>query len=184
MNFSLKRLVDDHLNLKYTLQVLARRVQQCKCSEDILDSSEFIMATLDYLCDYPQQFHHPIEERLIRFLEEDRHAPLPMDEDIAVQHRELEASNALMREQLAIFMAQGGDETFARLKDSLLIMVSDQLFHLESEDRNFVPLIQELMSDEGWLRFNKLDVLLQPESESDLKRGEFASALLHIANRA
>ncbi len=116
MNISIKRLVDDHINLRYTLVVLARYVTQCQSITDLQRSSDFIKVALDYLCDYPELFHHPVEERLIQFLLVKDPSIRTVSDNIAQQHRELENTTRQLRQQFSPLLEIKSQQQVTELK--------------------------------------------------------------------
>jgi hemerythrin-like domain-containing protein len=184
MNISIKRLVDDHINLRYTLVVLARYVTQCKTKDDLDHSIEFIKVALDYLCDYPQLFHHPIEERLIQFLLSKDPSILNIGDDVARQHRELERNTNLLREQFSQDIEIKSDQQLTQLKVRLQQLIDQHHHHLEDEEKYFIPLLERVMTREDWIEFRAVDNNKHPDLASAEKRGDFASSLLYLAKHA
>ena len=184
MNISMKRLVDDHINLRYTLVVLSRYIKQCQTTEDMVRSSDFIRVALDYLCDYPQLFHHPVEERLIQFLLSKDTSILSIGDDIVREHRQLERNICALRQQFSHELHITNDEHFKLLKEQLLDIIEQYHNHLEHEEKYFMPLLERVMSREDWAEFRDEDDKKHPYSANDEKRGQFASSLLYLAKRA
>ena len=183
MNISMKRLVDDHINLRYTLVVLSRYINQCQTSDDMMRSSDFIRVALDYLCDYPQLFHHPVEERLIEFLLSRDPSILNIGDDVAREHRQLERNTNALRERFSDELHIANDEYLRALKEQLLDMIEQHHNHMEHEEKYFLPLLERVMSRENWIEFRAEDNKKHPNSINDEKRGEFASSLLYLAKR-
>ena len=184
MNISMKRLVDDHINLRYTLVVLSRYINQCQTSDDMMRSSDFIRVALDYLCDYPQLFHHPVEERLIEFLLSRDPSILNIGDDVAREHRQLERNTNALRERFSDELHIANDEYLRALKEQLLDMIEQHHNHMEHEEKYFLPLLERVMSRENWIEFRAEDNKKHPNSINDEKRGAFASSLLYLAKRA
>jgi hemerythrin-like domain-containing protein len=184
MNMSIKRLVDDHINLRYILVVLARYVTQCQTKGDLYRSVEFIKVALDYLSDYPQLFHHPVEERLIHFLSIKDPSIFKIGDDVASQHRELERNTSMMRDQFYQDLQINSDQQFTELKNRLLELIDQHHHHLKDEEKYFIPVLERAMTPEDWVEFWAIDNKKHPDLASAEKRGEFASSLLYLAKRA
>jgi hypothetical protein len=153
MNISMKRLVDDHINLRYTLVVLSRYIKQCQTTDDMVRSSDFIRVALDYLCDYPQLFHHPVEERLIQFLLSRDTSILSIGDDVVREHRQLEMNTCALRQQFSHELHITNDEHFKLLKEQLLDIIEQHHNHLEHEEKYFMPLLERVMNREDWAEF-------------------------------
>ncbi len=184
MNISLKKLADDHINLRYILIILTRQLEKCQHARDMIKSRQFIQAALNYLCEYPQQFHHPVEEQLIQYLISRDGSILVIGDEVGIQHRELEHSTSTLRLQFTQLTAQTDSQDFNTLKDQLLELINQQHQHLESEEKYFFPLIEKLMKKQDWLDFNEHYNQAYSSCAMDEKRGEFASSILYLAKHA
>jgi hemerythrin-like domain-containing protein len=164
--------------------VLSRYIKQCQTSDDLPRSNDFICIALNYLCAYPQLFHHPVEERLINFLLSRDASILNIGDEVADEHRQLEGNTDTLRQQFSHELHIDNYEYFIKLKQQLLDVIDQHHNHLEHEEKYFLPLLERVMSRENWIEFSAEDNKKHPNSINDEKRGEFTSSLLYLAKRA
>lgn len=178
MNLSLKQIVDDHINLSYILTLAERRVKHSETIEQLNDALPFLCACMDYLCDYPQKIHHPLENRLIEFMMTSNGQMSRLFSVIQKEHTKLEDTTEALRQQLRDASDHQDQEALQALKEPLLQCLSKQQQHISDEEHQLLPLIEALMTDYDWQVFNE-----QLEQQSVFaevnKQQEYFSVALH-----
>ena len=155
MNFSLKKLVDDHINLAYLLVLAERRLEHSETPEQLTNALPFLCACMDYLCDYPQQIHHPLENKLIEFMV-NKHSYMSRFLPILKKdHEQLEATTQQLRIKLHAANDQLNTTMLLANKESLLQCLRLQLQHLSDEENQLLPLVETLMTPQDWQVFNQ-----------------------------
>ena len=182
MNFSLKQLVDDHINLSYILILTERHLKHRQTVEQLTDALPFLCSCMDYLCDYPQQIHHPLEDQLIDFMMSQNSDAKRLVPAIQKEHETLEQMTEQIRQQLHIARDQNDMEVLLLLKKPLLDCLNKQLQHINNEETLLLPFIESLMTPKNWQIFN-LQLEQQPAfNEINKKQTLFASTLYELVS--
>lgn len=140
----LDTIVRDHANMRRLLDLLDRQLDAVEAAETV--DYALLTAIADYLLDYPDRFHHPIEDRIVdaivghnaqagrpAVLYRAEHADLH-DRAASFDRRVREVASDVPTPRAA-FAAEG-----RRFSSALRE-------HLAGEDRHFLPLARRYLDD-------------------------------------
>lgn len=178
MIFSLKQLVDDHINLSYILVLAERRLKHSETLEQLTNALPFLCSCMDYLCDYPQQVHHPLENQLIEFMMSNNSNISRLFPVIKKEHEKLELTTEQLRQQLLNANDQYDGEALLAIKGPLLDCLAKQLQHISNEENQLLPLIESLMTPKNWQLFNQ-QLEQQPALNDVTEKQELFASTLH-----
>ena len=153
MHSIFKQLADDHINISYVMIVLAKHASQWQNIDDIRSDLDFIQDSLHYLSDYPQLCHHPIEEQLFDYIEENKLCDPTIFSELRAEHKELETITNNIKEQFQAFSDDQKMGGFEELKQSTVSFIRSQQEHVKNEDTLILPEIDRAMSEEHWREF-------------------------------
>lgn len=143
-----QQLVDDHRHLRQLLRFLRDEVDRY---DDAMQETDIalVVEALDYMSNYPQAFHHPLEEAAFDYMAE---RDIGDDEVVATireQHRELERETT---ELARLFDMIYNDHIVPvdRIKSALNKYLDLQFRHIETEDEEIFPVFEQELSDRDW----------------------------------
>ncbi|WP_426415639.1 hemerythrin domain-containing protein [Aestuariirhabdus sp. LZHN29] len=141
----IKRLIEDHKHLSRVLSCLQREMYGFSGGEDPPDMG-VILDAMDYIQNYPEAFHHPLEDRIYEQMASHISDPelLEMLERIKIQHSQLKE---LTRRLQNDFHAVANDQilpvdrllTDFRAYDELLVE------HMACENEHLIPAIEQYL---------------------------------------
>ena len=149
MSKLIDRIIKDHEHLTRLLVCLDKEVAGYKEGATKRPRLSIIIDALDYLHNYPDSFHHPLESRLIARLRPritDNNMRKRLDE-IEAQHQEINSLTNLLIEK---FESIQNDQIIP-----IDILLSDyqryadlQKQHLKIENTWMIPMMKELLTEE------------------------------------
>lgn len=146
----LARLYDDHQHLASVLEVFEDQYRALETGKG--PDYDLLRDILDYVQSFPDTIHHPTEDLLFNYLL--KNVRLSDGEQAAItenreQHKELsEATQILLRMIDHIFA--NGIVNGAALKLKMSRYLSEQLRHMEFENRYLFPLAETRLSARDW----------------------------------
>jgi hemerythrin-like domain-containing protein len=148
MSKPFQQLVTDHRNIKKLLQYLRNEVKHYDDALEDTDTAR-ILEALDYLSDYPQNFHHPMEEVAMDLLVERNVGDKDAILKVRAQHQEIERET---RKLADLFEQIYNDQIVpvSRIKEQLARYYDLQSLHLETEDKTIMPLFEKTFSEADW----------------------------------
>ncbi len=154
MSELLERFAADHRRLKRLLFVL--RAQLDRFGDDTDPDYDRLLALLEYIADYGDQWHHPAEDRAFALLDPARLTAEQSKalERVTQQHRELPRLARGVREDLEAVM-RGMVVPRSKLEDDASSYLSQQIEHLALEDDVLFPALAEQLDEEQWAALDK-----------------------------
>jgi hemerythrin-like domain-containing protein len=148
MSRIMRRLEADHRNTAHLLDLLEREVDAFERGERPTEY-ELLRSILDYLLDYPDLGHHPMEDVVFRVL--CRRAPQLSErfEVLAGQHRELSALTQGFSETVDSVLADFAVPR-AELVDRGRRFVRRYRDHMRLEDEEFFPEAKKHLDFADW----------------------------------
>lgn len=143
-----QQLVQDHRNLIRVLRFLRDEIGHY---DDMMRETSVsqVLEALDYISNYPQAFHHPLEEAAFAFMEEHGIGDTAVMEKIRRQHEELERETA---ELLQLFNMIYEDHVVPadRIREALNRYLDLQFEHIETEDNEIFPTFENELTAQDW----------------------------------
>lgn len=137
-------LTDDHANMRALLGLLEREVDRLdgRHHADV----ETIAAISEYLLEYPDRFHHPLEDAILVRLGERGAVPSDVARTLADEHARIAG---MAREFARMARAVASEEAVRR--DAFVELARDFIAllrrHLDMEDANLFPLARKTLDD-------------------------------------
>jgi hemerythrin-like domain-containing protein len=141
----LTRLLVEHDHILKTLNLLEMQFLDL-CRGGMPDFS-LMRSILEYVQTYPEQVHHPIEDRIFSILLE-RVDETGLIRQLMAEHAELEAETRKIRESLKLL--ESGAVSKEDIRDQLSNFLIRQRQHMYIEEEKIHPLIESTLTKEDW----------------------------------
>lgn len=143
----MKTLQQDHYNFLKLLNCVQREVDRLESGYlERPFNVMLVVDALDYLKTYPEHWHHPLEDALVKKLHE-RAPDSAKDVDwLMAEHKSLEAQTKIAQ-RVYQQIAAGHVVPRERLIEETRGFVHGQLAHIHRENARLYPLLNRLLSD-------------------------------------
>ena len=153
----LQRLHQDHRRLALLLQALEAQGQACSQGARGAHLDQ-LMAVVDYIVEYPDNVHHPLEDRIFAELQQ---KSLTAEEaqvlaDNVAQHAKLTAATSKLSADIDTLIG-GPAQGLAELQQHVGQYVELQRQHMRNEEERVFPLALRKFSDTDWEGLEALD---------------------------
>lgn len=150
----IQKLREDHKKLTQLLDLIAREVRKFDAGE--LPDYDLVRLILDYILNYPDLYHHPLEDQVLRRLRRRDPAATASVGDLDAEHEKL---GGLTRRFAAALDNVLHDETLPR--DWFVDLASDYLNfqrrHMQMEEVLFFPAALRALEDADWTEIAAAD---------------------------
>jgi hemerythrin-like domain-containing protein len=165
---TIDRLLTDHRRLRNVLGALDQKMQELG-SEDLEADTDHLFCLADYLTNYPDHVHHPLEDVVFeRLLKQDlSEAQRQIVEHNRSQHENLTAATKRLSQQIDRMSGSFDVEALRREVDDY---IDRQRKHMAYEEREVFPLALSCLSSTTW-------------DELDASYGESSDPLFDEADR-
>ena len=173
-----KQLITDHVNLSHILDLLDSEVMQCDIEDWANPNYPLILDSLDYIKNYSEIFHHPLEEAAFDYLIENGLGDVSVIFGIREQHLDLEKETAALQEKLSVatnYCEKPNAFDIRRFRD----YVGFQREHIQTENKHIFPVL-ETLSKLQWLDIGTQVALLRDPIFDSPTRREFVELFKHI----
>lgn len=142
------QLVEDHQHLRKLLRYLREQISHYD-NPDVETDLPRVIEAMDYLSSYPQSYHHPLEEVAFDYMQARNLGDACVIDRIRRQHAELERATADVQ---TLFENIYADHVVpaSRLKETFNHYLDMQFQHLETEDEEIFPVMNESLSLTDW----------------------------------
>lgn len=154
MSEVMKKLHKDHANISRLMNVL--REQVTLLADGDPDWS-LICDIIDYVEQYPDKYHHPLEDQLFRiFLKvtDDRTAKNAIGTLIS-EHVEMANQTQKLRQLVADLQINSVMLPREEISQMLEDYIAFQRQHLVNEESEIFPMIEQQMTDREWAQLDK-----------------------------
>ena len=181
MSETLMLLYVEHGNMRLLLDILEEQADGMKNGR--LPDYGILTGMADYLNDYPDQCHHPIEDLILRKMLAKAPAPLRDPGLLLREHEKLSALSNRFR-GLVHQAVSGNREVSSALAEAMDKLVEKYRQHIKLEEDFFFPEAQKSLSRLDWYEidhdvFDRRDPLFDNEIESGFS--ELRNAILSFA---
>lgn len=139
----LVKLREDHINMSRLLDALDRQIEIFAAGGQ--PDVEIVTAIADYVMEYPDRFHHPVEDMVLKELRQRDAAAAKPAENLEAEHQRI---GQLARNFHATVVAWTSDEP-ARREDFLAAaqaFVAAMREHIALEDSKFFPAAEAALT--------------------------------------
>lgn len=141
----LARLQIEHDHILKTLNLLEMQfLDLCRGGTPDYALMRSIMV---YIQEYPEQVHHPLEDRIFSILLE-RVDELKLIQELISEHTELETETRKLRKSLKSM--KSGIDSSEKIKKQLSTFLVRQRRHIYIEEEKVHPLIQSVLTKKDW----------------------------------
>lgn len=141
----LARLLVEHDHILKTLNLLEMQFLDL-CRGGTPDFS-LMRSILEYIQEYPEQIHHPLEDRIYSILLE-RVDDVELIQELIAEHTELETETRKIRESLKLL--ESGVVSPEDIMKQLSEFLIRQRQHMYIEEEKVHPLIESVLTKEEW----------------------------------
>ena len=167
MHTILNRLVEDHRHILKLLSCLDFQMDRLQLQKNGNNFS-LILDILEYLMDYPERCHHPVEDSLYNVLLR-KHSPA--SETIwKIQTEHVELANLGNHVKKSICdLSNGENISKESVHYNLRIYTQRQMDHMQREEELLFPLARANLTNDDWAQLSdQLDKLLGPLCGRDI----------------
>ena len=141
----LARLLVEHDHILKTLNLLEMQFLDL-CRGGTPDFS-LMRSILEYIQEYPEQIHHPLEDRIYSILLE-RVDEVELIQELAAEHTELEKETRKLKNSLELLKSSVVSKE--EIKKQLSTFLVRQRQHIYIEEEKVYPLIQSVLTQKDW----------------------------------
>jgi len=141
----LSRLLVEHDHILKTLSLLEMQFMDL-CRGGTPDYS-LMQSILEYVQEYPEQVHHPLEDKIFSILLE-RVDETELIQKLITEHAELEAETRKIRESVKLL--ESGKVSREEIINQLSTFLIRQRQHMYIEEEKVHPLIERVFTKEDW----------------------------------
>ncbi len=141
----LARLLVEHDHILKTLNLLEMQFLDL-CRGGTPDYS-LMQSLLVYIQEYPEQIHHPLEDKIYSILLE-RVDEVELIQEVMAQHTELEIKTRKLRESLKL--PESHIISSEEIKKQLSKILIQQRQHIYTEEEKLHPLIESVLTEKDW----------------------------------
>lgn len=141
----LSRLLVEHDQILKTLSLLEMQFLDL-CRGGTPDYS-LMLSILEYVQEYPEQVHHPLEDKIFSILLE-RVDESELIQELIAEHAELEAETRKIRESVKLL--ECGKVSREEIIKQLSMFLIRQRQHMYIEEEKVHPLIEGVLTKEDW----------------------------------
>ncbi len=166
---ALETLRQDHRQMTKLLDLLGRQIDLV--SEKRQADTELLFEIADYFRSYPDLYHHPKEDLIVRQLAV--RVPAAVEELASLEAEHEAGSHDLIRFCHALVnfsMEPGAEADRARFLAASRTFLDNERRHLAWEEERFFPTAEITLTSEDWAAIDKKIALLAvPEFERDAR---------------
>ena len=141
----LTRLLVEHDHILKTLNLLEMQFLDL-CRGGTPDYS-LMRSILEYIQEYPEQIHHPLEDKIFSILLE-RVDEVGLIQELMAEHTELETETRKLRESLKLL--ESGVISREKIMTQLSTFLIRQRQHMYIEEEKLHPLIESVLTEKDW----------------------------------
>lgn len=149
MHQIMAELHQDHIHLARLLTILEQQSQRFNSEDD--DPDLFLMMDIaEYIHNYPDLVHHPKEDLIYNAFAKQSEEAKDIVNSLLLQHNAMPSATTDFQDMLHNVANNSGIVDKATLKSSLDVFIALQKSHMDIEERELFPLINETLSDQDW----------------------------------
>ncbi len=154
MNQTIKTLRIEHRNIAYLLDLLERQTDSIEKSGD--PDLSLIVEIVDYLRSFPDMYHHPKEDLVLRRLRERAtgfdEKFFKLDDD----HEHLSDELHSFSKKVSALLTDPSPMTRSDFILSARSFINREREHMAMEERFFLPAAERWLTDEDWNEIDKV----------------------------
>lgn len=172
----MQRLHHEHVNLARLLRYFQAEV--AKLGTDERPPITMIQDMLDYISQYPERWHHPLEDMVFEHLLTKNPEGQQKLRQVMAEHESLERLTAQLKVEFDA-LAMDRAVPMDRLKSDAEKFLTLQLEHLNLEEAEIYPMAEKYLGDGDW---KELEQRLQTSDDPifDVSKAEFEHVLQAI----
>ena len=165
----LQLLLEDHKTLGEVIEALEMRIPQISKRDP--DTLDLLANLIDYIAEYPDQVHHPREDRIIERLIDKGLTPSEriIVELTVAQHAELGGLTARMEVDIDALLSRQRDAGVQLDRDAKIYLAM-QKEHMRREEQQLFPMAVRLFTPADWREIEAGE----PEVPDPLREGRLS----------
>lgn len=152
MSKILKILHQDHINISRLLDLLESQVKFLE--ENIQANLQLIRDMVDYIMNYPDLYHHPLEDLVFELLRHKDRDIGPVIDHLLGEHKILTETTICLAGMLGNIHSDDKEQTRI-LADLLQKYVNLSRSHMDIEESNLFPRAKQILTDGDWTEIEK-----------------------------
>lgn len=150
MHHIMAELHQDHIHLARLLTILEQQSQRFNSEDDDPDLL-LMMDIADYIHSYPDLVHHPKEDLIYNAFAQQSDQAKDVVDSLLSQHHAMPTATTDFQDMLHNVANGASIIDKATLKSSVDTFIALQKAHMNIEEEQLFPLINETLSDQDWL---------------------------------
>lgn len=151
MSDIINELRADHVNASRLLDILEEQLDVVH--KEQITNYELMYDIMQYMIHYPDRYHHPKEDLVLRWLSERDPTTRPEADVLAREHKALAEKGEKFRDTLQIIIDDGLVER-ETLESQWRDYVEFSRFHMNWEEEQVFPLAERILLDDDWMEIN------------------------------
>ena len=176
-------LQTEHWSLHEVLRLLRSLLVQT-CAGTLMPDSELLASILYYIEEFTNRCHHPKEEQFLFSAMETRLTTRPPLLDVlAAEHRDALGQTGELR-RLLVHLEARRPRALDEIGAAAAFFVDAQLAHMRREERELLPLAEQVLLDDDWVRLAVAFTANEDPLFGRFPRAEFARLRNRLAASA
>lgn len=181
MKLLFKQLVDDHLSLCYVLAFLEKAVRKWRSLDDVKNSEEFVLNSLEYLKDYSRLIHYPLEKNLLSILLRGNPGKSEKIVSICDQQEKMINQSEYLKQWFLQCIDNEQTDDINELKQLLIDFSRQYRKNISEEDSLLLPIMDNFFNSKNDQFANHLQIAEQQSQEA---RQNFRHILFELSKTA
>ena len=148
----IEKIHQDHRNIMQLIQVLSNKVNLLK--EDKKIDYQLIKAIINYLKNYSDKYHHPMEDLIYAYYLKYRVVPDEVANRLSDEHKQLKVITRELADMVDMILLDAivPKDLFI---EKLELFVTRQKQHLNYEEKEILPAIKSTLSPDDWMNLSQ-----------------------------
>ncbi len=135
---------------------------------------------LDYIANYPDEFHHPLEDIIYERLVKRHHASISAVEELLAQHKDMARETQFLLKKVNAICAGKQTPMRNQLRQDLQSYVEFYRAHIDLEEGEVFPAAKKYLQESDWQAINKSLHVVEDPVFSETNTSKYKSLASYI----
>ncbi len=139
---------------------------------------------LDYIANYPDEFHHPLEDVIFKRLVERHHASIGTVEELLSQHQDMARDTQFLLKQINAICAGKQKPMRNQLRQDLQNYVAFYRAHINLEEGEVFPAAKKYLQESDWQTINNSLHVVEDPVFSEKNTSKYKNLASYISDKS